>query len=173
MAIQKISRASIGDQVYQQMKDQIVNGEWKAGDRLPSENELAEQFGVSRVTVRGALQKLAALGLIETKLGDGSYVGNASTQTLLQPLVQTAFISDNSLGEILQFRKMIEGAVCQEACKKAEKKDVNTLSKIYQEMVEAGKDLRTFAECDYRFHMEMAKMTENSIDSDVSISSMK
>ena len=76
MAIQKISRASIGDQVYQQMKDQIVNGEWKAGDRLPSENELAEQFGVSRVTVRGALQKLAALGLIETKLGDGSYVGN-------------------------------------------------------------------------------------------------
>lgn len=52
MAIQKISRASIGDQVYQQMKDQIVNGEWKAGDRLPSENELAEQFGVSRVTVR-------------------------------------------------------------------------------------------------------------------------
>ena len=60
MAIQKISRASIGDQVYQQMKDQIVNGEWKAGDRLPSENELAEQFGVSRVTVRGALQKLAA-----------------------------------------------------------------------------------------------------------------
>ena len=51
MAIQKISRASIGDQVYQQMKDQIVNGEWKAGDRLPSENELAEQFGVSRVTV--------------------------------------------------------------------------------------------------------------------------
>ena len=115
------------------------------------------------MTVRGALQKLAALGLIETKLGDGSYVGNASTQTLLQPLVQTAFISDNSLGEILQFRKMIEGAVCQEACKKAEKKDVNTLSKIYQEMVEAGKDLRTFAECDYRFHMEMAKMTENSI----------
>ena len=48
MAIQKISRDSISDQVFVQMKEQILEGEWKPGEKIPSENELARQFGVSR-----------------------------------------------------------------------------------------------------------------------------
>ena len=64
MAIQKISRDSISDQVFVQMKEQILEGEWKPGEKIPSENELARQFGVSRVTVRNALQKLSALELL-------------------------------------------------------------------------------------------------------------
>lgn len=163
MAIQKISKARISDQVYQQMQDQIVNGDWKPGDRIPSENELAEQFGVSRVTVRNALQKLAALGLIETRLGDGSYVCQPEAKAMLQPLVPAAFLTDNSLGEILQFRRMIEGPVCGEACRQAGPEAVNSLSDLYQEMMDNRADLRRFADCDYRFHLEMARLTGNSI----------
>ncbi|MGM9538531.1 MAG: FadR/GntR family transcriptional regulator [Candidatus Onthomonas sp.] len=163
MAIQKISKARISDQVYQQMQDQIVNGDWKPGNRIPSENELAEQFGVSRVTVRNALQKLAALGLIETRLGDGSYVCQPEAKAMLQPLVPAAFLTDNSLGEILQFRRMIEGPVCGEACRQAGPEAVEALSGLYREMVDSSADLRQFADCDYRFHLEMARLTGNSI----------
>lgn len=163
MAIQKISKARISDQVYQQMQDQIVSGDWKPGTRIPSENELAEQFGVSRVTVRNALQKLAALGLIETRLGDGSYVCQAEAKAILQPLVPTAFLTEDSLGEILQFRRMIEGPVCGEACRKAGPEAVQALAQLYRAMEESRADLRQFAHCDYRFHLEMAKLTGNSI----------
>ena len=69
MAIQKISRDSISDQVFAQMKEQILRGEWPPGEKIPSENELARQFGVSRITVRNALQKLCALELLETHFG--------------------------------------------------------------------------------------------------------
>ena len=50
MAIYKISRESISDQVFGQMKELILEGEWKPGEKIPSENELAQQFGVSRVS---------------------------------------------------------------------------------------------------------------------------
>jgi len=74
MAIRKIKRQSVSDQVFEQLKEQLLMNEWRRGEKLPSENELATSFDVSRVTVRHALQKLTALGLIETKLGEGSFV---------------------------------------------------------------------------------------------------
>ena len=58
--------------MFDQLREQILSGGWKPGDKLPSENELAAQFGVSRVTVRNALQRLSGLGLLETRFGEGS-----------------------------------------------------------------------------------------------------
>ena len=57
MGIVKIKKANIGDQVFTQLKDQIINGEWRPGDRIPSEAQLIQLFGVSRGTVRQAVQK--------------------------------------------------------------------------------------------------------------------
>lgn len=74
MVIKPINKVNVSEQVFSQLKKAIVEGVWKPGDKIPSENELASSFGVSRMTVRQSLQKLIALGLIETKLGDGSYV---------------------------------------------------------------------------------------------------
>ena len=64
----------MSDQVIAQMKENIEKGIWKPKERLPGELQLCEIFGTSRVTVRNALQKLAGEGLIETRVGDGSYV---------------------------------------------------------------------------------------------------
>ena len=63
MSIKKVVKSSVSQQVFDQLREQILSGGWKPGDKLPSENELAAQFGVSRVTVRNALQRLSGLGL--------------------------------------------------------------------------------------------------------------
>ena len=73
MAIKKVVKSSVSQQVFDQLREQILSGSWKPGQKLPSENELAAQFGVSRVTVRNALQKLSGLGLLETRFGEGSF----------------------------------------------------------------------------------------------------
>ena len=106
------------------MKDQIVNGRMEGG-RPSSFRKMSWQSSLvsARVTVREHTAEAGSLGLSTKQRKRRFLCGKCQhPDTFAASLVQTAFISDNSLGEILQFRKMIEGAVCQEACKKAEKK---------------------------------------------------
>ena len=69
-----VQRRSVPDEVAEQLTDVIVTGEVPPGDQLPSERDLAERLGVSRPTVRAALTRLAAIGLVETRQGGGSVV---------------------------------------------------------------------------------------------------
>ena len=71
---EKAKKISASEQVFEALQSQISSGVWKVGDRLPSEGELAERYGVNRLTVRVALQKLNALGVVETRTGSGTYV---------------------------------------------------------------------------------------------------
>ena len=74
MEIVPISRRNISRQVYDQMLDNILNGVWPPGTKLPSENELTQMFGVSRVPIREALKKLSTMGITQTRQG-GSQAG--------------------------------------------------------------------------------------------------
>ena len=68
----KSKKTSAADAVCEALRSQISSGVWKVGDRLPCEGELAERYGVNRLTVRVALQKLNALGVVETRAGAGT-----------------------------------------------------------------------------------------------------
>ena len=70
----RIRKVSASEQVCEAIQAQISSGVWKVGDKLPSESELAAKFGVNRLTVRMALQKLNALGIVETRTGSGTFV---------------------------------------------------------------------------------------------------
>ena len=72
--IKKVEKITAGEQVYQNLRENIVAQRWKADEKLPSETELATLYGVNRLTVRMALQRLNAIGLVETRVGDGTYV---------------------------------------------------------------------------------------------------
>ena len=65
--IEPVKRSSIREQVFKQLERQIISGSWLPGTKIPSEHELASMMGVSRVTVREALQKLNTLGLLEAR----------------------------------------------------------------------------------------------------------
>ena len=67
-------------QIHDQIKANIENETYKIGDRLPSERELAKQFGVSRMTLRQAIQTLADEGILERKIGSGTYVARQKVQ---------------------------------------------------------------------------------------------
>ncbi|EOL42167.1 GntR family transcriptional regulator [Enterococcus phoeniculicola] len=67
-------------QIHDQLKEEIENGVWKIGDRLPSERELSVKFGVSRMTLRQAIQTLSDEGILERKIGSGTYVAREKVQ---------------------------------------------------------------------------------------------
>ena len=70
----KITHISAVEQVCESLKQSILAEEWQVGEKLPSESSLAELYGVNRLTVRMALQKLNTLGVVETKVGEGTYM---------------------------------------------------------------------------------------------------
>jgi GntR family transcriptional regulator, transcriptional repressor for pyruvate dehydrogenase complex len=163
MGIQPIKKANISEQVFEQLKQQLIAGEWKSGDKIPSENELAVAFGVSRVTVRQALQKMTVLGLIETRLGEGSFVKEIKPGVYMNTLIPMAYLGEQSLLEVLEFRQAIEVKTAELAAKRATDEDIEGLEKIFDRMKKYKDDARRFSEADLDFHLKLAEMTDNSL----------
>ncbi|MEG1520716.1 MAG: FadR/GntR family transcriptional regulator, partial [Clostridia bacterium] len=139
-----------------------ITGTFKSGDKLPSENAICKEYGVSRVSVRAALHELLALGLIETSFGRGSYVKKVKSGDAMNGLIPTAYINDKSIVELVEFRQVIEGEVCFLACKKAKNSDVEKLEALYREMQKNTEYVHEFAKYDSMFHSKIAKMSRNS-----------
>ena len=163
MAIQKVVKSSVSQQVFDQLRQQILSGSWKPGDKLPSENELAAQFGVSRVTVRNALQKLSGLGLLETRFGEGSFIRGPEAGAALNQLVPMLYLGRETLRDILTFRRMVEGPICEIACRRATDGEIEQLRQLLGQMERAEADLAAFARLDSQFHELLARLTRSSM----------
>ena len=163
MSIKKVVKSSVSQQVFDQLREQILSGGWKSGDKLPSENELAAQFGVSRVTVRNALQKLSGLGLIETRFGEGSFVRGPEAGAALNQLVPMLYLGRETLRDILTFRRMVEGPICEIACRRATDREIAQLRQLLDEMERAEVDLPAFARLDSAFHGMVARLTRSNM----------
>lgn len=163
MAIEQIKKTNVGSQVFEQLKKQLLSGEWRQGEKIPSENELAEAFGVSRVTVRQAIQKLTVLGLLETRFGEGSFVKEAKPGIYMNGLIPIAYLGENSLNEVLEFRRTIEGVVAELAAEKITEEEIEELENQLKAMEENRDNLQGFSIADFQFHLLLAKATKNSL----------
>ena len=162
--LKKIKTKSLRSQVYTQLKSQLMKGAWKIGEKLPSENELCVSFGVSRVTVRAAIQQLEILGLVETKHGGGTYVKDFSTIDrvhTLHPLMQIHRNQD--VITVLEYRKVIEKGAIVLAASKAGPKDIKLLEENYASMLSFTDEPERFAKADLLFHYLIAQASRNPI----------
>ena len=163
MPIKPIKRQSVSEQVYEQLKHQLLIGEWKPGDKIPSENELAAAFGVSRVTVRQALQKLTTLGLIETKLGEGAFVKEITPGVYMNNMFPVVYLGRDSVVEVMEFRTIIEVGAAALAAERIKDEDIKKLEQYYKKM-QANKDnIEKYVEYDLSFHSQLAAATGNSL----------
>jgi GntR family transcriptional repressor for pyruvate dehydrogenase complex len=162
--ITKVKTVSLRVQVYTQLKERLMQGFWKIGERLPSESELCAQFGVSRVTVRAAIQQLEILGLVETKHGGGTFVRNFSSIEKLDafhPLMQIE--KNQDIITVLEYRKIIEKGTIGLAHEKASAEDLRFLEETYRAMVNAQEDTAAYTRADLAFHYRLAEITRNPI----------
>ena len=134
----KIVKVSIVDQVCDAVKKDIMNGTWKAGEKIPSESELAEQFGVNRLSVRMALQKLNTLGLIETRVGEGSFVRDFSLGPFLSE-ISFIYSSDEKYREVRQLRELLEGDSINIAIQSATQEEIDELKRALDLYFEQAK----------------------------------
>ena len=103
---------SIPDMVFDEIISSIISGEYKFGDKLPSEHDLANAMGVSRPSVKTALDRLRTLGFFEAKVGDGTYVKPYSIPESLRSYIKM-LIKPSDIEEIKELAVILEdGAVC-------------------------------------------------------------
>jgi len=163
MNIKPIRRVNVSDQVFEQMKGLILSGDWEPGIRLPSENNLANLFGVSRITIRQGIHRLVALGLAITHPGEGTFIRTLCPGQSIASLMPAAYLSDDNMLSVLEYRMAIEGYTAELAAKKADAEDVNRLENILFEMEQKKGDIEGFSEADCSFHYELAVISRNPL----------
>jgi GntR family transcriptional repressor for pyruvate dehydrogenase complex len=143
---------SATDQAMAKIKELISSGEFTAGERLPTERELTRQFGVSRSSLREAVRALALVGVLESRVGDGTYVTTLEPELLLMGI---GFVSDlaraDSLLEIHQVRRLLEPEATRLAAAVLTEDDLRRLEERLHEM-ESADGVQAFIDADAAFH---------------------
>ena len=160
----KLQRTSVSEQIFAILKGKIASGEWKDGQKIPSENELAAQFGVSRMSARNAVQRLSALGLLETRPGDGTFVRGFSLLRYFQEATDLIATPEN-MDQVREFRRFFESDCLRLACQRRTAQDIADLKTIWEEMGAAAQqeDYDAFFRVDMDFHDRICEMTHNEV----------
>jgi DNA-binding FadR family transcriptional regulator len=146
------------EQISQKLAKAIADGRYDIGQRLPSERELAQSFGVSRPTVREAIIALELDGLVEVRLGSGVYV------TYRQPPSGSEGAKDIGPFELLEARRIIEGEAAALAALRIDDAQLAQLSSLIAEMRDDNRhnEILMSEEADRRFHELIASSTQNT-----------
>lgn len=131
----RIKKISAADQVYDRLRQLITSGTWKAGEKIPTEGQLAEEFAVNRLTVRVALQRLHAIGLLDIRVGSGTYVKEFDMCGNIQEL--SAFYTNvTSAQDALEYRHIIEMECARLAVERRTEEDLQAFWTQYDQMEE-------------------------------------
>src|ERR1700684_4289409 len=107
-AVTPIARTTLTAAAFEQLISYVVKGSWKAGDRIPPERELCQQLGIARTSLREALKAMELVGMLDSRVGDGTFVCER-TQFLSRPLLWAFAGADHlELREIMEARTLLE-----------------------------------------------------------------
>ncbi len=133
------------------------------GDKLPSERNMAEEYGVSRNVLREALRLLNEKGIIEIRTGKGAYVIDKKDIKWAGQLKSMLGSGSQSLVDIMEVRESLELGVFEKAVGRASEEDIAELEKIYKKMEKSRNNPREFVKHDIEFHNQLAKATHNNL----------
>ncbi|WIX79198.1 FCD domain-containing protein [Amycolatopsis carbonis] len=147
-----------------QVKVLIRDGALTPGDRLPSERELCQRFGVSRVTVREALRILEASGLVTIRVGahGGAFLTAPSTDRVGEGLADLLTMSALTAGEVTETRKIVELGALPLIVERATDDDIDALFKLAEEGQAAVDEDAYTVDISARFHIRLAECAHNT-----------
>ncbi|TMF54774.1 MAG: FadR family transcriptional regulator [Chloroflexi bacterium] len=160
--IEPIRRSRLYQGIVEQIESLLEKGELRPGDQLPPERALAEQFQVSRASVREALRTLELLGVVETRAGGGTFVRQVAPDDLVRPL-HSLIARGHSVPDVIEFRGLIEPALAALAATRISDAQLAELREILaaqERRVAAGE---AYAEEDTRFHEVIGDSAKNEL----------
>lgn len=157
-----VQTSRLYEHIVRQIEDSITRGVLKAGDQLPAERELAQQFGVSRTAVREAVRVLSEKGLVEAYSGRGTFVTNGTSQVIRQSLDLMIKIGQpDGSTRLAEVREILEPGIAALAAVRADPSDIDALREAVEVMDRSRHDADAFIEGDLDFHLALAEAAGN------------
>lgn len=150
-------------EVVRQIEDRIIAGELKAGDMLPAERIMAEQFGVSRTVIREATKALELRGLVEVQHGRGVMVVRPSADSVADSVVRFLKIQESPIWSLHELRSILEVEFSGLAAERRTEEDLKTLTDLFQHMSASLDSPLEYVEYDFEFHRALAKAAHNPL----------
>ena len=158
-----VKSGKISGLIVQQIKNAILDGTMKPGDRLPPERVLGERFQASRISVREGLKSLETSGLLTIKPGSGVFVAEVSSKPLSESLSSILRIQNASMNDITEARIMLEPSIAKIACDRITSEELVKLERNIQETVTVLKSNSPAPIQNIQFHSIIANATHNPV----------
>jgi GntR family transcriptional regulator, transcriptional repressor for pyruvate dehydrogenase complex len=163
MKFTPIKPKKVSTQIAEQIRSSVLAGEFNPGEKLPPERELAEMFGVSRPSVREALNILTASGLVETYQGGGTVVRSLVENSAGMPLSELIRIDGDRALDVIEVRKGMESWTAWYAASRALPEDIRRLEAVIDGMAKNLDEFKPAEDLDAHFHMLVARATHNVV----------
>jgi GntR family transcriptional repressor for pyruvate dehydrogenase complex len=161
----KVFRKRLYQQVADDIEVAILNGTYPHDSKLPSEQELANEYDVSRNVVREALKRLQERGLVFIKTGSGTFISQPTTKPVSDALHRLLVYTNNSVtgAHFYEIRRMIEPEVARLAAIHATDDDLEAIRAAYKNMDSNRENRQAWTQADLQFHHEIAGATKNPL----------
>lgn len=158
-----VLRTTLTADICRQMVNHLIRGVWSEGEKIPAERDLCQQLGVGRASLREALKALEIMGMIETRLGDGTYVCERS-QFFSRPLLWAIVSgSEADVSELVEARILIEVELSGMAAERASAEQIEHLAELLDRMMKVKRAPPEFVQADVDFHLALARAASNKI----------
>ncbi|HEY6759285.1 MAG TPA: FadR/GntR family transcriptional regulator [Baekduia sp.] len=152
------------DKVARQLQQSILDGTLSPGDRLPTERELGDQFGVSRTVIREAIRSLIAKGLLEVRGGSGLRVATIDVSAVRETMGMYLRVNaEFDYGKLHEVRSVLEIEIAGLAAERATAEDLAALQRSVDDMAAALDDVEKVSALDVEFHRLIAQAAHNSL----------
>lgn len=159
----RVSKKNLYETVADRMEDMILNNALEQGERLPSEQELATRFGISRNVMRESLKLLKERQLIVQRNGDGTYIAKPEGDSVTEVLNRMLRLNDIGYMNIFEMRLLLEPYACKIVAEKEPEVDMGILENYIQKMIETENQWEKRVDYDILFHVQIAEWTENPL----------
>lgn len=166
MQVSPIKKASLVEKLVAAVRREITSGRLAAGQSLPTEAQMASQFGVSRPLLREALAELRAEGFVETISGRGTFVRHPTEDNLAGAFAHQLLLAAGpgpTADHLYEAREVIEVAAAQLAARRATQDSLETLEGLLSTMVESRDDAAAYTAADAGFHIAVARASQNPL----------
>ena len=161
--LKTIEKISVKDQTLEQLKNYILSGVVPLGERLPSERALADALGVGRYSVREALKVLEAVGLLESRVGEGTFLTTNTGASFGRILGLSLATWGGTIIELLDARKMIEVEAARAAAERATAAQIQGIEAELRAMRASMANVRDYLKADMDFHRRIGEASQNAI----------
>lgn len=161
----EVKPPKLSELVLGKLEERVLDGRLLPGEKLPPERELAKQFGVSRPSVREALQKMEANSLLERRQGDGNFVADHILGRLEDPLFDLISKNDEAQYDLLEYRFGLEGMAAYYAALRGSDDDFSLIGEKFAVIddVQVENNFRLEAEAVYDFHLAICIASHNTV----------